>query len=116
MKVLKCSSIIETDPVGGPQQDKFFNAALKIQTKLSPPKLLQTLKDIEKQLGRVKTVRNGPRPIDLDILFYDNLKLETPSLIIPHPRMLERDFVLIPLKEIAPELTEELENACHSIN
>ena len=111
MKVLKSASIIETDPVGGPKQDKFLNSVIKVQTELEPKELLKVLKNIENQLGRVKTIQDGPRPIDLDILLYDDLKLNTPSLIIPHPRMLERDFVLIPLKEIANDLVEKLQNA-----
>ncbi len=107
MKVLKLATLIETEPVGGPKQGKFLNSVVKIQTELEPQKLLKVLKSIENQMGRVKTVQDGPRPIDLDILLYDNLKLNTPSLTIPHPRMLERDFVLIPLKEIADHLVEK---------
>jgi 2-amino-4-hydroxy-6-hydroxymethyldihydropteridine diphosphokinase len=71
------------------------------------------LKTIESKLGRIETVRNGPRPIDLDILLYDQLKLQTPQLTIPHPRMLERDFVMNPLNEIDPQLTRELTHARH---
>lgn len=106
--VLKRSAIIETDPVGGPPQDKFLNAVVKIETKLSPGELLSTCQVIERQLGRVRNVLNGPRTIDLDILLYDCLTIDTPQLKIPHPRMLERTFVLEPLKEIEPGLAEEL--------
>jgi len=113
LTVLKISTIIETDPVGGPpNQEKFLNGVLKIETHLSPQKLLGRLKYIEQQLGRVKTItNNGPRPIDLDILLYDQLDLQTPQLTIPHPRMLERNFVMRPLKEIEPQLAEELFHA-----
>jgi len=100
-KVLKQSSAIETAPVGGPKaQPKFLNAAFKISTKLSPLKFLKELKTIEKKLGRVKTVRFGPRVIDLDILLYADRTIKTDKLIIPHPRMFSRDFVIKPLLEI----------------
>jgi len=103
--VLKRSSIMETDPVGGPSgQGKFFNGVIKVETDLSPHELLQTLLSIEKQLGRVRSVRNAPRIIDLDILFYDDIILDEPDLIIPHPRMKERDFVMKPLLEIEPDI------------
>jgi len=92
IKILKRSSVIETDPVGGPPQGKFFNAVIKIETELEPIELLKVLQNIEKKLGRIRTVINGPRTIDLDILLYDNLALKTPELTIPHPRMFEREF------------------------
>ena len=102
LAVERLSSIIETDPVGGPPQDKFLNAALKATTELTPLQLLSAIKKIENQLGRRNTVRNGPRTIDLDILLYDDLEVRTPELTIPHPRMLEREFVLRPLGELMP--------------
>lgn len=102
--IVKSSTIIETDPVGGPLQGEFLNAVMKIQTDLTPHALLDLCQSIERRLKRVKTVVNGPRTIDVDILLYDDMRLHTPQLTIPHPRMLERDFVLIPLREIAPEL------------
>lgn len=113
--VLKRSTIIETDPVGGPPQDKFLNAVVKIETKLSPDELLSTCQVIERQLGRVRNVLNGPRSIDLDILLYDRLTIATPRLKIPHPRMFERAFVLEPLREIEPGLLEESFNARHKV-
>ena len=110
--IKKLSTIIETDPVGGPKdQGKFLNAVAKAETNLSPENLRSTLKTIEQALGRVKTAKNGPRTIDLDILLYDMDVINTSELIIPHPRMLNRDFVMIPLKEIAPDLVEELSHA-----
>ena len=112
LDVLKRSTMIETDPVGGPrQQGKFLNGVLKIETKLTPDALLIRLKQIEHELGRIKTIRNGPRTIDLDILLYNHLDLQKPHLTIPHPRMLERDFVMRPLKEIEPQLVKELFHA-----
>lgn len=113
INVLKRSTIIETDPVGGPpNQGKFLNGVLKIRTQLTPEKLLHLLKRIEQELGRTRTVVNGPRIIDLDILLYNHLRLQTSQLTLPHPRMLQRDFVMKPLKEIDPLLTEELCHAC----
>jgi len=100
-KVLRQSSFVQTNPKGGPiSQPKFLNAALKIKTTLLPFKLLEALKAIEKELGRIKTVRNGPRTIDLDILLYADRVIKRKGLIIPHPRMFKRDFVIRPLVEI----------------
>lgn len=100
-KVLKVSKIIETLPQGGPKgQGKFLNGVIKIRTKLSPVKLFSSLKAIESSLGRKKTLRFGARIIDLDILLYAKKFIQTEKLIIPHPRMFERDFVLKPLLEI----------------
>ncbi|MBF0594540.1 MAG: 2-amino-4-hydroxy-6-hydroxymethyldihydropteridine diphosphokinase [Candidatus Omnitrophica bacterium] len=100
IKVLKVSSMIETDPVGGPPQGLFLNAAAKAETDLSPREVLNVIHRIEVLLGRVRTVKDGPRTIDIDILLYDNITLNEPDLVIPHPRMNERDFVLRPLKEL----------------
>lgn len=100
-KVIKASKLIETKPQGGPlKQNDFLNGALKINTELSPGILLKQLKRIERGLGRKSTVRNGPRVIDLDILLYGDKIIDTKRLIIPHPRMFERDFVITPLSEI----------------
>jgi len=100
IKIEKRSRIYETEPVGGPAQGKFLNAAVKIRTALTPAALLKTLKKIEKDLGRRQSVRFGPRPIDLDILFYGDKVIKTKSLVVPHPKMFEREFVLRPLREI----------------
>lgn len=100
-KIIRISKIIETKPVGGPgDQNKFLNAALKINTGLSPIKLLKRLQGIEQELGRKKTVRFGPRVIDLDILLYGNKIIQRKNLEISHPRMFEREFVLRPLFQI----------------
>jgi 2-amino-4-hydroxy-6-hydroxymethyldihydropteridine diphosphokinase len=104
IQVLDESPVYETEPWGYADQPPFLNMALRAETELSPRDLLARLKGIEAGLGRVPNFRNGPRLIDLDILFYDDLILETPSLIIPHPRLRERAFVLIPLAAIAPGL------------
>lgn len=100
-KTIRLSRIIETEPIGGPAyQPKFLNAALKIKTSLSPLSLLKKLKKIEHELGRIKTVRFGPRAIDLDILFYADKIIRRRDLVVPHPRISERDFVLKPLSEL----------------
>lgn len=101
IKVKKVSKIYQTNPKGGPPQKRFLNGAIKIDTTLTPVKLLKKLKQIEKDLGRKKTIRFGPRIIDLDILLYADKKVNRKDLIIPHPRMHKRQFVLKPLKEIS---------------
>lgn len=103
IKIDKVSRIIQTKPVGGPPQPKFLNAAISASTDFSPRVLLRKIKKIEKLMGRRKSVRFGPRIIDLDILIFDNLKLKSRDLIIPHPRMWERKFVLKPLRTLLPE-------------
>lgn len=105
IKILKVSSLYETEPVGYVKQDWFVNACLKAETNLSPRQLLSVLKDIEKKLKRKRRfIKWGPRTIDLDILLYDNLRLKTKDLVIPHPEMHKRAFVLIPLMELEPNL------------
>ena len=111
IQTLKSSSIIETEPVGGPPQNKYLNAVVMAETTLTPFKLLNLIQTIEKQLGRVRVVANGPRTIDIDILLYDDITFDSPQLTIPHPRMRERDFVMTPLNEIAPNILKELSNA-----
>ena len=100
IKIEKSSRIYETKAVGGVPQGKFLNAAIKIKTSLTPQLLLEVLKKIEKDLGRKNTVRWGAREIDLDILLYGNKVIKIKNLVIPHPRMFEREFVLKPLREI----------------
>jgi 2-amino-4-hydroxy-6-hydroxymethyldihydropteridine diphosphokinase len=108
-RVTRVSSLIETAPVGGPPgQGMYLNGVVEIETELPPYQLLKELQRIESFLGRVRTVENAPRPIDLDILLYGDYCINEEALCIPHPRMLERDFVLVPLREIAPQLTEKL--------
>ena len=113
IKVRKLSTIIETDPVDGPVQGKYLNAVLEAETTLPAEELLSLLQSTEKKMGRVRAVRNAPRPIDIDILLYAKEVINTSSLTIPHPRMFERDFVLRPLREIAPQVVEELLDANH---
>ncbi len=108
LRVTRESTIYETPPWGYIEQPAFLNMVIEAETKLAPRALLSYLKDKEKNLGRVKNFRNGPRLIDLDILFYDNLILDEKKLTIPHPRLHERAFVLVPLAEIAPEFMHPL--------
>ncbi len=98
--IVKKSSVYETKPMGYTPQDDFLNMVIQIKTNLSPQKLLTELKNTENKMGRTKTIKNGPRIIDLDILIYGDKKIRTKNLTIPHPRMNERQFVLIPLNEI----------------
>ncbi|HET7581016.1 MAG TPA: 2-amino-4-hydroxy-6-hydroxymethyldihydropteridine diphosphokinase [Bacillales bacterium] len=100
--VTRLSSIYETDPVGYTDQTNFLNMVAEVSTDLSPHELLETALAVEKRLGRKRSVRWGPRTIDLDILVYDQVNIETDVLHIPHPRMRERAFVLIPLAEMNP--------------
>jgi 2-amino-4-hydroxy-6-hydroxymethyldihydropteridine diphosphokinase len=102
LEIIRISSIYETDPIGVTEQPDFLNMVVEIITSLSPMELLHTVKNIEKKLGRKETFRWGPRLIDIDILAYKNLILEENELFIPHQRLAERLFVLVPLKEIAP--------------
>lgn len=103
--VLQISSIYETEPVGFTEQEAFLNAAVKLKTGLSPENLLLACQAIEQQLKRVRSLKWGPRTIDIDILLYEDLQLCSPVLTIPHPLLDERLFVLIPLAEISPSLT-----------
>jgi GTP cyclohydrolase-4 len=104
VQVEAISSCYETRPVGYLAQPDFINVACRVSTTLSPHELLRRLKNIESWIGRQPSFRNAPRPIDIDVLFYDDLVLESPELTIPHPRLSERAFVLVPLTEIAPDL------------
>jgi 2-amino-4-hydroxy-6-hydroxymethyldihydropteridine diphosphokinase len=105
VEIVKLSSVYETEPVGYTRQPLFLNAVCCISTKESPEKLLTLFKEIETDMGRVPSFTNAPRVIDIDILFYDDKTISTPELTIPHPRITERAFVLVPMLEIAPELT-----------
>jgi 2-amino-4-hydroxy-6-hydroxymethyldihydropteridine diphosphokinase len=104
MKVKRKSPIYETPPWGFADQPAFLNQVVKVETYEGPERLLRHLKRLEAALGRVPNFQNGPRLIDIDILFYDDLVLDTAPLVIPHPRLHERAFVLVPLADIAPDL------------
>ncbi|MFC2040922.1 2-amino-4-hydroxy-6-hydroxymethyldihydropteridine diphosphokinase [Chloroflexota bacterium] len=98
------SSIYDTEPMGNTNQPRFLNLACQVSTRLAPAELLALAKGIERKLGRKTDTSNNPRPIDIDILFYGDQVFKTPELVIPHPRLSERAFVLVPLAEIAPDL------------
>jgi 2-amino-4-hydroxy-6-hydroxymethyldihydropteridine diphosphokinase len=104
LQVLNISSFYETAPVGYADQDWFLNIAAEIQTELSPDALLTLCNEVEQQLKRERLIRWGPRTIDIDILLYEDYESNTDRLTIPHPRIAERAFVVIPLLEIAPDL------------
>ena len=105
------SSIYETAPVGFVEQAAFLNIAVRLTTNLSSTDMLKVCQGIEQELGRVREYRWGPRIIDLDILLYNHENIETESLIVPHERMFERAFVLVPLVEISDQATEQLRSA-----
>jgi 2-amino-4-hydroxy-6-hydroxymethyldihydropteridine diphosphokinase len=96
------SAVYETDPVGGPEQEPFLNIAVRVATRRTPLALLRLCADVEHALGRVRRERWGPRTIDVDILLYGDRRLTRPGLVVPHPRLHERAFALIPLLEVAP--------------
>ncbi len=102
--VRRASPVYETPPWGLTEQPAFLNMVVEAETGLPPLDLLVHLKRLETQLGRLPSVRYGPRSIDMDILFYDDLVLDSPGLTIPHPRLHERAFVLVPLADLAPDL------------
>jgi 2-amino-4-hydroxy-6-hydroxymethyldihydropteridine diphosphokinase len=100
----EASSVYETEPVGFKDQPLFLNMVCRITTDLPPEELFHLIKDVEPRMGRIPSFPNAPRIIDIDILFYDTKIMETKNLTIPHPRLKDRAFVLIPLAEIAPDL------------
>lgn len=108
--IVSIAPLYESKPVGYTRQDNFCNTALQAKTDLSPKNLLVFIKKIEKKLGRKKRFVNGPREIDIDIIFYDDMVIQTADLTIPHPRMHERDFVLKPLSDIALQTIHPLFN------
>lgn len=103
IKVIQTSSIYETEPVGYLDQASFLNMVIELETSLNALDLLAECQSIEVELGRVRTIKNGPRTVDLDILLFNNENKELEKLSIPHPRLSERAFVLVPLCEIAPK-------------
>ena len=105
-RVISRSSLYSTEPVGFAAQPRFLNAVVGLETELELKELLRSLLAIEKEFGRDRAVgtRNGPRTLDLDILLFGDLEISEPGLVIPHPRLAERAFVLIPLNEIAPDV------------
>jgi 2-amino-4-hydroxy-6-hydroxymethyldihydropteridine diphosphokinase len=104
VRIAKRSSMYETEPVEYHKQGWFLNCAVEAETELTPKQLLRVVRNIEKELGRKRVIRSGPRTLDIDILIYDDVLMRGEELEIPHPRMGQRRFVLIPMAEIAPSL------------
>jgi 2-amino-4-hydroxy-6-hydroxymethyldihydropteridine diphosphokinase len=104
LRLGKVSSIYDTAPIGDENQPRYLNMVCEVFTTLPPPSLMALLQGFELKLGRLPAKRNAPRPMDIDILLYGNLVLNSPELTIPHPKMAEREFVLVPLAEIAPDI------------
>jgi 2-amino-4-hydroxy-6-hydroxymethyldihydropteridine diphosphokinase len=102
IRVVAASPVVETDPVGGPEQPDFYNAILLIDTRAAPLELLAACQQVERDHGRVRSVRWGPRTLDLDVITYDDVIASTPQLQLPHPRAAERAFVLSPWLSVDP--------------
>jgi 2-amino-4-hydroxy-6-hydroxymethyldihydropteridine diphosphokinase len=105
VELTRCSRVWETDPVGGPPQPDFLNMVVQTEVDVSPHDLLAACQRVEAALGRARMVRWGPRTVDIDILLIGALTIDEPDLVVPHPRMLERAFVLMPLLELDPDPT-----------
>ncbi len=103
VRVVAVSSLLKTAPVGGPEQDDFFNAAALLRVALDPPALHRILLAVEQAAARVRHERSGPRTLDLDVLWWDNRTIVSSDLVVPHPRLAERRFALQPLVELVPE-------------
>jgi 2-amino-4-hydroxy-6-hydroxymethyldihydropteridine diphosphokinase len=106
VRVVSVSRVYETDPIGGPEQDAYLNAVVAVDTALTPEELLALAHVLERNAERVRAERWGPRTLDVDVLLYDEVTIDTHHLTIPHPRMWERGFVLAPLRDVAPELVD----------
>jgi 2-amino-4-hydroxy-6-hydroxymethyldihydropteridine diphosphokinase len=103
--LVACSHVYETDPVGGPDgQGPYLNMVVRLETDLAPRPLLEKCQRLEREAGRERTVHWGPRTLDVDIIWIDGVTLDEPDLVVPHPRMGERPFVLAPLADVAPDL------------
>ena len=105
--VVAVSATYETDPVGGPEQGPFLNAVVELDTELTPRQLLQLCHRLESAAGRVRTERWGPRSLDVDVLLVGDAVVDEPDLQVPHPRLWDRAFVLVPLADLAPDLVPD---------
>ncbi len=110
IRILRRSTLRETEPVGYADQPKFLNGVVELETELEPRALLDRMLQVEASLGRFRERRNGPRTVDLDLLLYDDQSINEPGLQVPHPRMRGREFVLGPLAELEPVLVRSLRN------
>lgn len=98
------SPVYETDPVGGPEQDAYYNIVVELDTDRTPAELLELCRELEQAAGRVRRIRWGPRTLDVDVLLVGDQTVDTDDLTVPHPRMTQRNFVMAPLLDLAPEL------------
>ncbi|MEM9561318.1 MAG: 2-amino-4-hydroxy-6-hydroxymethyldihydropteridine diphosphokinase [Actinomycetota bacterium] len=103
-EVVAVSPVYETDPVGGPEQGAFLNIVVELETRRSPRELLELCRELEAAAGRVRVVRWGPRTLDVDVLLVGEESVDEDDLTVPHPRMAERNFVVVPLLDLAPDL------------
>ena len=110
VEVVAWSRVYETEPVGGPEQDAYLNAVIAVDTALEPFALLEVAHILEQSAERLRTVRWGPRTLDVDILLLGDIAMDDPLLTIPHPRMMERPFVLIPLRDVNPDFASDVPN------
>ncbi len=113
--VVRQSAIIETEPWGMASENRFLNACIAVETELTPQRLLRVTQDIEKRLGRAVKSTGGifhDRTIDIDILLYDRMRINKPDLVIPHAHMWKRDFVMVPLREICPDVDDIMTETC----
>ena len=108
--VVRVSGLYETDPVGGPEQEPFLNIVVELDTRRSARELLEVCRALERAADRVRVVRWGPRTLDVDVLWHDGETVDEPDLIVPHPRMRDRAFVMVPLGELAPDLVDDWED------
>lgn len=102
------SSVYETEPVGGPEQGAYLNIVVELATQREPTELLELCRQLERSAGRERRIRWGPRTLDVDVLWIDGVTVDEPELTVPHPRMYQRNFVVVPLLEIAPDLAEAM--------
>jgi 2-amino-4-hydroxy-6-hydroxymethyldihydropteridine diphosphokinase len=107
-ELVRVSSVYETEPVGGPEQGAFLNIVVELATTKEPFELLELCRSLEVAAGRERRVRWGPRTLDVDVLWIDGVTVDTPELRVPHPRMHQRNFVVVPLLELAPDLAAPL--------
>ena len=111
--VVAISSVYETPPVGGPEQGPYLNCVVRLETCLGARALLEEAQRLEEAAGRRREVHWGPRTLDVDVLWVDGEEVDEPDLEVPHPRMFERAFVLVPLRDVAPDLVPDLERLVH---
>ncbi len=106
-ELVAVSPVYETDPVGGPEQDAYYNIVVELTTERTPRQLLELCRELEQAAGRIRRIRWGPRTLDVDVLLVGDQVVNTEDLTVPHPRMTQRNFVMVPLLDLAPELVSD---------